>query len=294
MKQKFKKFTLLILFTIGITPINAQILYRISGNEMTKPSYIFGSHHLSPINVVEESGVMEYFNQTDKVVGEIDLTLDPMTIAMAVQPHMMAPADSTLTVLLAGEDIETLDKQFSQWAPMPGMSLKQLDMLKPLAVSTMIAAKLSSEAMPGYNPEEQLDTYFFKEGLASGKNLVALETPEYQGEILFDTTPLSVQAESLIDMLKNPEESVEMARKLSSAYKSRNMEEMLALSEENDQHPEFMKRILFDRNKNWLEKLPGIIKDSPSFIVVGALHLPGEEGVLEGLKKDGFEITPIY
>ena len=86
--------------------VNAQILYKVESKNGTKPSYVFGSHHLSPISVVEESGVMDYFNQTDQVVGEIDLTMDPMALSMALQPYMMAPADSTLSVLLKGENLE--------------------------------------------------------------------------------------------------------------------------------------------------------------------------------------------
>lgn len=291
MKTKVK---ILVAFLVLAVTAQAQILYKVEGNGSKSPSYVFGSHHLSPISIVEEAGVMEYFNQTDQVVGEIDLTMDPMAISLALQPYMMAPADSTLSVLLKGEDMDSLNAQFVKWAPMPGMQLQMLEPLKPMAVTTMLAAGMTQEVMPGFDPTQQLDTYFFQTGANDGKKIVGLETPEYQGEVLFNMTPLTVQAEALIEMLKNPEESVEAAKKLSEAYQNRDLEAMLAVSKEDEEHPEFMENILYKRNRDWMEKLPVIIEETPSFIVVGALHLAGPEGIIQGLKDKGFTVTPIY
>lgn len=289
-----KIFLFIALFLFAATQLNSQILYKVEGKDTKAPSYIFGSHHLSPISVVEESGVMEYFNQTGQVIGEIDLTMDPIALSMALQPYMMAPADSTLSVLLKDEDLDSLNTQFVKWAPIPGMQLQMLEQLKPMAVTTMMAAGMSQEVMPGFDPTQQLDTYFFINGKNEGKKIVALETPEYQGEVLFNMTPLTVQAEALIDMLKNPEESLEMARKLSEAYQNRDLNAMIEMSKEDDKHPEFMELILYKRNNEWLQKLPQLIEEEPSFIVVGALHLAGPQGIIEGLRNQGFEITPIY
>lgn len=272
----------------------SQILYKVEGKNGTNPSYIFGSHHLSPIKVVEESGVMEYFNATDQVVGEIDLTIDPVALSFALQPYMMAPADSTLSVLLKGENLDSLNAQFVKWSPMPGMQLQMLEPLKPMAVTTMMAVGMSNEVMPGFDPAQQLDSYFFQTGVKDGKKILALETPEYQGEVLFNMTPLTVQAETLIEMLKNPEESLEAARKLSQAYQNRDMDAMLEITKESEEHPEFMELILYKRNKDWMEKLPAIIEEDPSFIVVGAMHLVGPQGIIQGLKEKGFTITPLY
>ena len=289
-----KNFLLLTLLVLTGSVLNAQILYKVESKSDKAPSYIFGSHHLSPISVVEESGVMEYFNQTDQVVGEIDLTIDPIKLSLALQPYMMAPADSTLSVLLKGENLDSLNAQFVKWAPTPGMQLQMLEPLKPMAVTTMIAAGMSQEVMPGFDPTQQLDSYFFQTAQKEGKKIQALETPEYQGEILFNMTPLTVQAETLVEMLKEPEESLAAAAKLAQAYKERNLDAMLELSKEDERHPEFMENILFKRNAEWMNKLPQIIEGDSSFIVVGALHLAGPKGIIQKLKDQGYVITPIY
>ena len=289
-----KKLISMIALMMVCGGVYAQILYKVESKNGIKPSYVFGSHHLSPISVVEESGAMDYFNQTQQVVGEIDLTMDPMALSMALQPYMMAPSDSTLSVFLKGENLDSLNAQFVKWAPMPGMQLQMLEPLKPLAVTTMIAAGMSMEVMPGFDPTQQLDSYFFQTGAKEGKKINALETPEYQGEVLFNMTPLTIQAEALIEMLKNPEKSVAAAKKLSEAYQNRDLNAMLEVSKEDDEHPEFMENILYKRNRDWMEKLPIIIDETPSFIVVGALHLAGPEGIIQGLKDQGYIVTPIY
>lgn len=292
-KLIFKASMFSILLFTGLTA-NAQIFYKIEKPGVEKPSYIFGSHHLSPIDIVEKASVSEYFGNTDQVIGELDLTVNPMEIAMAVQSHMMAPQDSSLTKLLAGQDIDKLNDQFQKFNPTPGLTLQMLDPMKPMAVTTMIALSMSQEVMPGYDPNQQLDTYFMKEGKAQGKNIIGLETPEYQGTVLFDSTPLTVQAENLIEMLTKPEDAIEATKKLTEAYRNRDLDKMLELSKESDDNAEFMEAILYKRNADWLTKLPTLIEDTPSFIVVGALHLAGPEGVLEGLMKEGFILTPIY
>lgn len=289
-----KIITLIALIVGGLTSLQAQIFYKIESKGKTAPSYIFGSHHLAPISVVEASGAMKYLDKVSQVVGEIDMGMDQIAMAMALLPYMTAPADSTLSVLLAGEDMEALNAQFQKWAPMPGMTLQMLDGLKPMAVSTMIAAGMSAESMPGFDPSQQLDAVFLMTGSEKGKKIIGLETPEYQGEILFNMTPLSIQAEALVDLLKNPQKAVDDARKLSAAYLERNMDTLLEVTAEEDEHPEFMEAVLYRRNAEWLQKLPSIIEEAPTFIVVGALHLAGERGLLEGLRARGFKVTPIY
>jgi uncharacterized protein YbaP (TraB family) len=57
--------------------------------------------------------------------------------------------------------------------------------------------------------------------------------------------------------------------------------------------PEEIKLLLDDRNKNWIMQLPGIMKEQPAFIAVGALHLAGENGLVALLRKQGYIVTPV-
>ena len=59
-----------------------------------------------------------------------------------------------------------------------------------------------------------------------------------------------------------------------------------ATDEEND-------RLIYNRNRKWLAEMPMMMKQNPTFFVVGAGHLVGDEGVLEGLRKAGYTVTGV-
>ena len=281
------------LLLLAAVPASAQILYKVEGNGLTAPSYIFGTHHLAPLSVIEKTGADKCFKEASQVVGEIDMTQDQMKLGMAMQPHMIAPSDSTLSKVISPEDFTIISEEFKKWAPMPGMELSMLEGMKPMVASTMVAVGMAAQAMPGYNPQEQLDTYFQIQGKNEGKTITPLETVEYQASVLYDTTPIAFQAEALVEMLKDPSKAIQSSKDLTAAYDAEDLSKMLQLSEEDDEHPEFMVALLDKRNAEWLEKLPEIMKAAPSFIAVGALHLAGDKGIVEGLKKLGYKVTPV-
>lgn len=281
------------LLLLAAVPASAQILYKVEGNGLTTPSYIFGTHHLAPLSVIEKTGADKCFKEASQVVGEIDMTQDQMKLGMAMQPHMIAPSDSTLSKVISPEDFTIISEEFKKWAPMPGMELSMLEGMKPMVASTMVAVGMAAQAMPGYNPQEQLDTYFQIQGKNEGKTITPLETVEYQASVLYDTTPIAFQAEALVEMLKDPSKAIQSSKDLTAAYDAEDLSKMLQLSEEDDEHPEFMVALLDKRNAEWLEKLPEIMKAAPSFIAVGALHLAGDKGIVEGLKKLGYNVTPV-
>lgn len=290
--KKLRKFWVLALLAVAI-PASAQVLYKVEGNGLKEPSYLFGTHHIAPLSVIDKFGAKTPFKSAEQVVGEIDMTQDPMSLAMAMQPHMMAPVDSMLSKVIPADVYEKVNEEFKKYAPMPGMDLRMLEPMKPNSVSTMITVALTQQAMLGYNPEEQLDTWFQAEAKKSGKKIVPLETAEEQAIILFDMTPIADQAQDLIDMLTNTEGAVAKTKELNEAYLAQDIDKLLKLSEEENSRPEFMKALLDQRNANWLLKLPAIFSNGTTFVAVGALHLPGEQGIVQGLRNLGYTVTPI-
>ena len=291
--MKLFKSILSLFLAVSAVSASAQVLYKVEGNGLTQPSYVFGTHHLAPISVIEQFGAAEPFNNSTQVVGEIDMTQDQMQMAMAMQSHMVAPTDSTLSKVIPSDEFQTVNEQFKKWAPMPGMDLTMLEPMKPMVISTMVVVGMTREAMPDFNPEQQLDTWFQSTGKEQNKVVIPLETAEQQAEILFDTTPISYQADALVEMLKNPKKALEQTKNLNDAYMAQDLAKMLQLSEEDDEHPEFMIALLDKRNADWLTKLPAIFKDGSTFVAVGALHLAGDKGIIEGLRKLGYTVTPV-
>ncbi len=291
--MNFLKSTLASLLFLGAMPVTAQVLYKVEGNGLKEPSYIFGTHHLAPVSVIEKFDASTPFNNATQIVGEIDMTQNPMEMQMAMQPYMIAPADSTLSKVISPEDFTIVNEEFKKVAPMPGMDLSMLDGMKPMVVSTIVTVGIMSKDIPDFDPNNQLDTWFQKTGANDGKTIIPLETAEQQAELLFNFTPISVQSEALVEMLKDPNKAVASAKELTEAYMNQDLAKMMEMSERDDEHPEFMEALLDKRNADWLTKLPAIFNEAPTFVAVGALHLPGEKGVLEGLRKLGYTITPL-
>lgn len=293
--MKRKIFASVILSIAVSLSASAQIFYKVEGKGLQYPAYIFGTHHLAPLSVIDEvPGCREAFNNAQQIVGEIDMTVDQMELAMKMQPYMLAPSDSTLSKVIAPDDFKRINEEFKKWAPMPGMELSMLDMMKPMVISSMVSMEMVKQKLPGFNPTEQLDTYFQGQGKATGKTIKGLETPEFQAGVLYGSESIAKQAEALVELLDNPEENVSMSQQLNEAYLAQDIDALFELSQkENKDSSAFLEILINKRNANWIEKLPGLMKEAPTFIAVGALHLPGENGVIEGLKKAGYIVTAI-
>lgn len=291
--MKIKHLLTLAFSLLLSSSLSAQIFYKIEGNGLQKPSYIFGSHHMAPISILDLYNIPEYIQETEQVVGEIDMTQDPMALALAMQSHMMAPADSTLSKVIPAEKYDSVNEVFKKYAPIPGADLSMFEPLKPMVIQTMIVAGIMSELMPEFDPNNQLDASIMKLGKEDNKKVIGLESPEFQANLLYEFTPIAVQAENLVEMAENPEKSLEEAQKLNDAYLNGNLDAMLSLSDDNEPSSEFEIALVDKRNANWIDQLPSILSEGPTFIVVGALHLAGEKGVVEGLRNQGYSVSPI-
>ena len=115
MKKYSWAIALISIFNFGFSNSQAQLLYRISGNGLEKPSYIVGTYHLAPASFADSiPGLREAFAATEQVYGEVDMleTLKPENAAK-LQAAMMLPEGTTISSLLSKEQMERL---FTIWA----------------------------------------------------------------------------------------------------------------------------------------------------------------------------------
>ncbi len=280
-----------LLFAVLPFLASAQIFFKVEGKDLTTPSYLFGTHHLAPIAMLDSMPqVGETLSECIAVVGEIDMAKSQANPAV-LMPYMMAPADSTLSKLYAPEEYERLNGEFRKWAG--GLDLKMFDQMKPLVANMTVAMAMVIDDIPDYVPGEQLDAYFQTVALQSGKQVKALETVEQQGEYVFNALPIAEQAQTLAEVLDNPEKSRQAAIRLNESYFRHDIEGLLKETIAENEDPRFFEMLLLKRNADWLEKLPGILSEGPVFIAVGALHLAGDQGIVEGLRNLGYTVTPI-
>lgn len=80
---------------------------------------------------------------------------------------------------------------------------------------------------------------------------------------------------------------------LIATYQQQDIAQLLALMPYSELGWVNLNAMLFERNKNWMEQLPNILKGSSKFIAVGAGHLPGQLGLIHLLRKKGYRVKPI-
>ena len=76
------------------------------------------------------------------------------------------------------------------------------------------------------------------------------------------------------------------------------MDTVLRLMEEKegtkcDPTPEEMAQLLYDRNHNWVGQMPDIMQTASTLFVIGAGHLPGEQGLVKLLQGEGYTVEPL-
>jgi len=118
----------------------------------------------------------------------------------------------------------------------------------------------------------------------------------YQASIL-DSIPYKLQAEQLVNYIDNAnkgnEEDTTM-KELFDAYQKQDLEKLETLMMQTDAGISgFTDVLLYHRNNNWVNKLKGLLPDKSLIIAVGAGHLPGEKGLINLLRKEGYTVTPV-
>lgn len=292
-----KSFIGAVLFFCVALSANAQLLWKVSGNGLNQPSYIMGTHHLSPLSIMDSiAGMQKAMNETQQVYGELKMSemQSPATM-QEMQKKMMIESDTTLTSLLSPEDFATANK-FCKENLM--MDLTMAPKLKPAFLLNNVVVIAYIKHIGNFNPQEQLDTFFQTEATKKGKKVDGLETPAFQFDLLFNGYSLQRQAQLLMCTLNNIDTEVESLKRLTDAYMKQDLNAMLRLSEERkgnqcDPLPGEEDAMINNRNEAWALKLPAIMKTAPTFVAVGALHLPGEKGLLNLLKKQGYTVEPV-
>ena len=113
-----KKFlTSILLVALTAISSNAQLLWKISGNGLEKPSYLFGTHHVAPISVLDSvPGFNEALSSAEKVYGELIMSEAQSPAAQQLMMSAaMAPQDSTLTAVLTAAQTDSLNTMLQKY-----------------------------------------------------------------------------------------------------------------------------------------------------------------------------------
>ena len=300
MKRLFFTFMLAVM---AVTFANAQLLYKISGKGLEKPSFIIGTYHLAPASFVDSiPGAPEALKAVEQVCGEVDMAdMESMAGTQKMMAAMMLPDGKSISDVLSADEMDRLNAYMKATL---GMDLtnpllkSQMGSMTPAAISTQLQLIQFMKMTPGFNPMALIDNYFQQEAKKAGKPVIGFETLDFQISVLYTGSTLERQKEQLFCIIDNPEYQTMIMKTLSAAYFAQDMAKLLEVTEDKmgnscDSTPEEEEALIYGRNADWVEKIPAIISDKSTLFVVGAAHLPGNRGVLELLEKEGYTVEAV-
>ena len=294
-----RNFLFALLFTCFSAATHAQLLYRISGNGLQRPSYIVGTYHLAPASFADSiPGAYEALNQCEQVYGELNIAdmLQPDSVAR-VQQAMLLPEGMTLSQLLTPDEMGRVKAYAErQLGPAGAMIMTQAERMTPIALSTTFEMLTYAMKSGQIDVSESIDLHFQQYALQHGKATGGLETVSFQTKTIFQGTPLSQQKQLLLCLADNPEFNDMMTEKVIACYFAQDIEGLkeamdMKLDNDCDSTPEEEAALIDRRNANWAALMPGIMQAHPTFFVVGAAHLPGPQGVLQLLRHAGYQVA---
>lgn len=246
-------------------------------------SYLFGTIHIGGDQALglDPVRLASALASTRTLVNEIDAGV---AADAALDGYRWLPADQTLSALIGADGVAMARALLPQVPP------QALERMKPWLVLALLEAQ-------GHDAASTLDERLQRMALARGMRVEHLETPEDQLRAL-DCVPSQAMALVLQDRLRAPWIVHAMSLRAIAHYRARDLgawladvEDMLGLDVAGKEIETRARRCLIeDRNRRWLPTLMALLDEGGCYVAVGALHLPGEHGLLASLARAGYRI----
>lgn len=278
-------FFLLAATSRAATDKDHGLLWEVSkaGGE---PAYLFGTIHSEDPDVLQLARpVQQAFTDSQTVVLEMLLDVDAMRYS------------GTAMLLLEGRSLsdmigQPLFRQVATAMQSRGITTTVLERMQPWAAAVVLS-------MPAPETGQVLDAMLYQQALQQDKNVYGLETVQEQLAV-FESLSAADQVLLLKDAVASFSEIDATHAELLAAYKQRDLKKLLAISDDSMQQGdqrlanEFQQRLVVDRNHRMVERMSQYLQLGKAFIAVGALHLPGDEGLLNLLEQQGYRLRCLY
>ena len=267
---------------------NNTLLWRISGKNISRPSYLFGTIHLLCANDIEISeNLKSAIRETDKVYLELDM--DNLFEMMQAVQKMKMRNDTTLSDLLSEKDYQKVKTFFASRSSLIPFSI--LETYKP-----MLAASMIMQSATDCDNAISMEQLIMQQAKREDKEIKGMETMTYQLSI-FDSIPYELQAKQLLAFIEDnstEEKASKEYDEMASAYRNQELSKLEDLiKKEEFGVGNFTDLLLYNRNYNWITTMQKIFNSNSAVIAVGAGHLPGEKGVINLLRRAGYTVEPM-
>ncbi|MEP7306088.1 MAG: TraB/GumN family protein [Acidobacteriota bacterium] len=260
-------------------------LWKVSGT--TGSLYLVGSVHLLTRDFYPLSPALENaFKESDLLVEEADLA---EMLSPAAQMQMLArgmlPANTALDGVVSPATFDLVVTRAKEL----GLPIEPLKRFKPWSLALMLSQLQWQKA--GFDGELGLDRHFYDQARADGKQVQGFETVEFQISRL-DGIAIDQQERILAETLKNLDSELSNLTTLVQAWKVGDAAtvERIVLADVK-QEPVLYQRLLVERNRTWMPEIEKFFaRARPAFVVVGAAHLVGPDGLIALLSAKGYRV----
>lgn len=275
----------LLIQAIGFVSIaqDNSLLWEITGNGLDQPSYLYGTiHFICPGDFSIGEEVKDAFSESKQLYLEIDF--DNPSMMAEMQKAMIMGNGKTIKDFLDEADCSIIDNYLKNEV---GMGLAMLQSMKPFAIMSVMIIP-----MVGCQPKS-FEAEFMQMAASQQIGLHGLETIACQIGV-FDSIPYQLQYDMLVDMVEDKGKGMAEFQQMVDAYKEANLGKLLEmLNNSGWDYKGYEDLLIYNRNKNWVPAIEKAARQMPSFFAVGAGHLPGQKGLIQLLRDEGYSVKPI-
>lgn len=280
-----KKLFLALAFLGLVISASAQksLLYEVSGNGLTQPSYLYGTVHIiCKADYTVGDSLKAKLLRVDELVMEIDMS--NMADMLKIMSSSKMPGDTTLDMLLPKKKYKFVEGYLRDSFEIAESNYKTY---KPMLLTQFMVQK-----MMGCNITT-VEIELMMLAMRNKVDLGGLETVDEQMAVL-DGVSLVEQAEQLYEQLQDMDETTKQLNELVTAYINRDLDALnKVISESDDLSAEMNDALLASRNLKWIPIIESKITEKQCLFAFGAGHLGGEQGVINLLIQAGYTVNKI-
>jgi uncharacterized protein YbaP (TraB family) len=145
---------------------------------------------------------------------------------------------------------------------------------------------------PDFDATKAIDSHMQDKARKDKKTVGGLESIDFQANLLYNT-PIEEQAADLLEVAEQGAEAEKMILELTDLYRRQDLAGLWKVMLE-DTDAEELEKLIYSRNRNWVEQMRSILPSASAMFVVGAGHLPGEQGLIKLLEAEGYTLEPVW
>lgn len=263
--------------------------WQVSGEHGAELWLLGSVHYLRADDHPLPSIVAELYEQADGLIMELDLDdIDPIAMQAEFLGAAMLPPGQTLQQAVG----DSIYREAAAASREFGVDLSLMAQFEPWLVA--ITLMDLGMARLGFKPEHGLEQHLLRRAASDGKPVLGLEALATQIRV-FDTLTDAEQRDLLSQTLAELDTSSTAMAELVTAWREGRLDTLATgLMQEFQAFPRLYRTLVVERNRNWTDALEEYLAgDARHLVIVGALHLVGENSVIDLLEARGFDVIAV-